>query len=79
MTTTTEQIRAIEQVWFDLMEQRMNDLAAQAEKLPPEMRMSIIEMNNKDPEWEVRFDVMEAALRILDDGHPFLTENQIPV
>ena len=78
MTTTTEQIRAIETVWFDLMEQRLSDLAAQAEKLPPEQRLSVIEMNNKDPEWEARFDVMEAALRVLDRSHPFLSENQIP-
>ena len=76
MLTTKEKIQAIESQWFDLMEERLADLAKQAEKLPPEMRMSLVEINNKDPEWEARFDLLEAALRVLRKSHPFLSENQ---
>ncbi len=76
MTDTQQRIEQLEEKWFDLMQERMEDLERKAAHLPFHRKLSVLEAHNKDPHWEKQFDCLEAALRLLDKAHPLLAENQ---
>ena len=73
MTSLTLQV--LEAKHWDLVQKRMNAMAEAAEKLPPQLRLGVINNFNKDPYWEKQFDDLAAQIRELDPNHSFLPEN----
>lgn len=76
MTETQQRIEQLEEKWFDLMTERMLDLQRKAEHLPAGQQLAVLDAHNKDPHWEKQFDALEVALRLLDENHMLLAENQ---
>ena len=71
------QIELLTARWFLLQEARLKEMQEIASKTDRSNHFALIQILNGDPFWENSFDILEKAIREIDPGHEFLSENQI--
>lgn len=76
MTTNAQRIKQLESNWDRLVAQRATHYGAVLNGLDPRVMGSALEVLNRLPQYEERFDEIEAELRTLDPDHMYLAENQ---